>query len=121
METQVKTKEDFKSKMEQLRIESRKKPKDPKYRVHPNLSIRGKELLTRIKSRNIKLDNSGQQYIMDEEILKLSRMNKKDVINEHREGAQKINSLKNKLQNAKTKKDGQAGSSTGSNQEGRKS
>jgi len=76
------------------------KAKDPKFRVIPNLSLKGADILRRLANRSLMLDGTGGQYSLDEFAHASGRMTKSDIILAHREATMNIQSLQNKLQNA---------------------
>lgn len=89
------------------------KKRDPKYRVIPNLSIRGKDLIKRINNRSILPEPDGV-YSLDDKIDETRRMSKLDVSREMLKNQKEINSLTSKL----TNHGGSNKPSTGSNQKG---
>jgi len=75
--------------------------KDPKFRVIPNLSLKGVDVMRRLANRSLMLDGTGGQYSLEEFAHQAQRMTKADVILAHREATMNIQSLQNKLQNVK--------------------
>lgn len=80
------------------------KQKDPKFRVIPNLSLKGKDIATRLKNRTLKIDTDGQ-YSLEAEIDETRRMSKLDISRKAVENNKKINSLNDKLKEKFKKND----------------
>lgn len=70
---------------------------NPKYRVIPNLSLKGKDIMTRIKNRSLIPDRSGQIYSLDDKIDTSRKMSKLDLLNEMQKNDRQISDLKSKL------------------------
>lgn len=67
------------------------KREESKYRVIPNLTPRGSDILRRIKNRSLKTEpNDASDYTDNEEIVRASRLSKKDLITRARENQEKI-------------------------------
>jgi len=77
-------------------METQKKQKNPKFRVVPNLSLKGPEIMRRLKNRSLNLEHGGQ-YSIDEEIQASLKLDKVELKNKARENAQKIADLAKKL------------------------
>jgi len=69
-----------------------------KQKVVPGLSLKGKDLMTRIKNGSIQLQGSNGQYIQSKELADAVRLSKTDQIIAARENAKKVAELKSKLQ-----------------------
>lgn len=85
------------------------KPKNEKYRVIPNCSLRGSDIISRLKNRTL-IPQTGQ-YALDEAIDATRRMNKIDVAREALSNSknihtlqQKADALAKKIDNDKAKK-----------------
>lgn len=85
------------------------KMKNEKYRVIPNCSLRGSDIISRLKNRTL-IPQTGQ-YALDEAIDATRRMNKIDVAREALSNSknihtlqQKANELAKKIDNENTKK-----------------
>lgn len=74
--------------------------KDNKYRVIPNLSLKGKDIMSRVKNRTLILQPN-TTYSLDEEFDNFRRMSKLDQVNRHRELINQKNSLLKQLNNVK--------------------
>lgn len=86
-----------------MSTETAKKPKSNRFKVIPNLSLTGKDILTRLRNRSLTL-NQGGQYILDEKIDQVRRMSKIDIAREALSNQKKINNLNQKLQRNVTTK-----------------
>lgn len=86
-----------KSKSSAAKSAPQQKPKDPRFRVVPNLSLRGTDIMKRLKNGSLKVDVKTGQYSIDDEIDASRRMTKADIINASRKNFQNINNLNNKL------------------------
>lgn len=78
------------------------KPKNTKYKVHPNLTPRGKDIMIRLRNKSL-VTSGGDNYTLDDEIVRASRYNKKDLINKARENAEKIQGYEKELSKPKPK------------------
>lgn len=78
-----------------LAIASTKK-RDPKFKVIPNLSLRGKDIIQRLNNRSLRAEPDGV-YSMDEKIDATRRMRKLDILTEANKNSNEINNLTNKL------------------------
>jgi len=79
-----------------------KKLINSKFRVIPNLSLKGKDIMTRLNNRSLIIDNTGQQYSLEEEFDSMRKMHKTDLMNAHRNNHHLINSLQNQLKNGQS-------------------
>lgn len=79
------------------------KQKDPRFRVHPGLSIKGTELRSRIKNRSILFDPNGQ-YSMDTEILETMKLSKPEILNKAMRNQEYIEDLQRKIEKANQEK-----------------
>jgi len=79
-----------------------KRVRPEKFRVIPNLSLKGRELMTRLKNRSISI-SSDFNHTLEQEYDEIRRMTKKDILRKSNENNQTINNIKNKLQNAQRK------------------
>lgn len=70
--------------------------RDPKYRVKENMSIRAKELLSRVKNRSRIAEPTGQ-HSLEEAIDETRKMRRIDVARKANENMKNINSLTKKL------------------------
>lgn len=77
--------------------------KDPKFRVIPNLSLKGKDIAMRLKNRTLRIDSDGQ-YSLEAEIDETRRMSRLDLARKAQENNKKINILQKTLK-AKPQKD----------------
>lgn len=77
-----------------------KKTTNPKFRVIPNLSLKGRDIMTRLKNRSLILNASGQ-YEINEAIDATRRMTKLDILNEMKRNSSKINEIQSILNQAK--------------------
>lgn len=80
-----------------MSVEQAKRPKSNKFKVIPNLSLKGKDILTRLRNRSLTLGANGQ-YALDEKIDQVRRMSKIDIAREALSNQQRINNLTNKIQ-----------------------
>lgn len=80
-------------------IMAKPKQKNPKFRVHPGLSIRSTELRSRIKNRSIQLDDEGQ-YTLDQTMHEAMSMSKPERVNMAIRNSERINELQMELQYA---------------------
>jgi len=69
-----------------------------KQKVVPGLSLKGKDLMNRIRNGSIQLNSGQGQYIQNKEIADAMRLSKTDQILAARENAKKVSDLKSKLQ-----------------------
>lgn len=76
------------------------KQRDPKFRVIPNLSLRGKDIMTRYKNGTLRMTLEGQ-YSINEKIDESRRMTKQDIINAARDNNSKIEGYKLNLEKLK--------------------
>jgi len=77
------------------------KKRDPKYRVIPNLSLKGKDIMQRVKNRSLDIKSS-TTYSLDEEFDNFRRMDKLDQVNRYNEVQKMKKDLQLKLnQNVK--------------------
>lgn len=74
-----------------------KKPEN-KYRVIPNMTPKGPDLMRMLQNGSLKGGSEGE-YSMDEEIEKISKMSRADLKRESILGQEKVNQLENKLKN----------------------
>lgn len=74
------------------------KKKDSKYRVKPNLTPRGKDIMMRLKNRSLNAIG-GDNYTLDEEIVETRRLDKVELINRARLNHEKIKGLETKAEN----------------------
>lgn len=72
--------------------------KRKEFRVIPNLSLKGKDVLNRLNNRSLILEPGGQ-YNLDEKIEEARRMSKLDILNQHRLETANIANFRKKLQN----------------------
>jgi len=71
-----------------------KQPTKPvKFRVIPNLSLKGKDIMIRLKNRSLILDNKNIQYSLESEFDEARRMSKVDLHRAMLDNAKHINSL----------------------------
>lgn len=77
-------------------IKQQKKPEN-QFRVIPNLSLKGKDILTRLKNKSLKLDHEGQ-YSIQEEIDATRRMSKLDIMDKAQQNKKSIDELNKKIQ-----------------------
>jgi len=69
-----------------------------KTKVVPGLSLKGKDLMNRIRNGSIQLNGSSGQYIQNKDLADAMRMSKTEQIIAARENAKKVAELKSKLQ-----------------------
>lgn len=81
-----------------IRAEKTKKPKDNKYRVIPNLSLKGKDIMQRVKNRSLQLTPQ-MNYSMENEFDEFRRMNKLDQVARYNAIVNEKKSLQQKLNN----------------------
>lgn len=67
------------------------------FKVIPNLSLKGPDILRRYQNRTLNLQGQGQ-YSLDPDIDDARKMTKSDLINKHKELTNQINKAKNNLQ-----------------------
>lgn len=94
---QVKTKEDFKEKMSTLEQEFITRKKHPKYRVSPNLTPRGRDILMRLNNKSLSLQGE-RSYTQNEEIVNARLMSKHELKAAATDNARKIDGLKKGLE-----------------------
>lgn len=79
------------------------KREESKYRVIPNLTPRGTDILRRIQNRSLKTEAQDETaYTENDEVVRASRLSKKDLINKARDNQEKIIQLERdilKIQN----------------------
>jgi len=68
-----------------------------KTKVVPGLSLKGKDLMNRIRNGSIQLNGSGGQYIQNKELADAMRLSKTEQILAARENAKRVQELKSKL------------------------
>lgn len=69
-----------------------------KFKVIPNLSLKGKDIQIRLRNRSLILSQPNMgMYSLDERITEASRMHRTDLINEARKTNENIESLKKQL------------------------
>lgn len=73
------------------------KRKDPKFRVHPKLSITGKDLMSRIKNRSIILEDNGQ-YTLDETMHEATMLSKPEIVNKAIRNNERIQQIKARIE-----------------------
>lgn len=73
--------------------------RDPKFRVIPNLSLKGKDIMKRLQNRSLILDGMTGNYTLEEQWDAMRRMTKADAILAAQKNANQIKELSNKLQN----------------------
>lgn len=77
--------------------------KDSKFKVRPNLSLRGIDIQNRLKSNTLDTQHNSQ-YSLDEKIDETRRMSKLDIHTKYNENQRKIQDLNDKLNKANTPK-----------------
>lgn len=81
-----------------LKARVTKKQKDPQYKVLPFGSLRGRDIMSRLKNKSLIITPS-DNYSLEGTYDEIRRMDKRDIINAARNNTIQINSLKQKLQN----------------------
>lgn len=103
-----------------------RKQNDPKFRVIPNLSLKGKDIMARLRNGSLRLDATGQ-YSLSPEIDATRRMTKLDIELAARENFKKIQSHQKSLKDEQQRqrqaarldeRSGSSGQSNGGNKEG---
>lgn len=95
--TQIKTKEEFQEKQKQLEKDYRTKPKNPKYKVTPNLTPRGIDIIMRLQNKS--LDTTGERsYTLNEDIVNARMKSKHEIIKDAQKNASRIKGLKDSLE-----------------------
>jgi len=74
--------------------------KTNKFKVIPNLSLKGKEIQSRLQNRSLIL-NGNQQYSLDDKIDEARRMSKLDILNERIKLQKSISNMQKSLQHGK--------------------
>lgn len=75
-------------------------PKDAKFKVRPNLSLRGKDIQTRLKNNTLDTD-ADRQYSLDEKIDETRKLSKLELNTKVNENNRKIQDLNDRLNKAK--------------------
>ena len=73
------------------------KKKDNKFRVIPNLSLKGKDIMKRVKNRSLQLTPQ-MTYSLESEYDDFRRMNKLDQVNRYNEVRKQKDQLTKQLQ-----------------------
>ncbi len=73
------------------------KKDENRFKVIPNLSLKGTDVIKRLRNRTLMPSQNGQ-YSLDERIDEARRMNKADLINAYRENGIKLSNINQKLQ-----------------------
>lgn len=76
--------------------EPKRKPVNEKYRVKPNLSLRGRDIMQRLNNGTLPLNKDGQ-YTLDPKYAQMKGKSKIDHARDFVEESIKIENLKNKL------------------------
>lgn len=69
------------------------------YLVQGGMSLKGKDIRSRLYNGTLQPSEGGGQYIIDDELAKISKMSKIDLAREQLKGNNEITNLKNKLAN----------------------
>lgn len=82
-----------------MTTETKKTKQQPvnKFRVIPHLSLRGKDIMTRLKNRSLMFDTSGNQYSTDEQIDATRRMSKLELTRTASDNRKKITAMQQEL------------------------
>jgi len=75
-----------------------KKTDKNKFKVIPNLSLKGPDIMRRIANRTLIMNSQGQ-YSLDQEVDDTRRMTKMDIMNKHRELTGNIANLQKSMNN----------------------
>jgi len=75
-----------------------KKTDKNKFKVIPNLSLKGPDIMRRIANRTLIVNGQGQ-YSLDPEVDDTRKMTKMDIMNKHREITGNIANLQKSMQN----------------------
>lgn len=84
------------AKPRQPMAEASTRKRDPKFKVIPNLSLKGKDIMNRLKNNSLQLQHSGQ-YSLEEEIDNSRRLSKVEIMHKAKENLENINNLTSKL------------------------
>jgi len=76
-----------------------KKTDKNKFKVIPNLSLKGPDIMRRIANRTLIMNGGTGQYSLDEEVDEARRMTKMDIMNKHREITGNIANLQKSMSN----------------------
>lgn len=79
-----------------LKADPRKKTTE--HRVIPNLSLRGEQIMMRLRNGTLKLDPNGT-YSLNEKLDEGRRMSRIDAANAHRQNSIDMANMRSKLQN----------------------
>lgn len=94
-----------------------RKPKDEKFRVIPGRSLKGKDIMNRLKNRTIIPGYDGQ-YTLDEQFSKMKLQSKIDIARDHVKAQKEIHNLKTKLENQNVPSQSKIGQHSGMHKEG---
>jgi len=76
-----------------------KKTDKNKFKVIPNLSLKGPDIMRRIANRTLITNGATGQYSLDAEVDETRRMTKMDIMNKHRELTGNIANLQKSMSN----------------------
>jgi len=76
---------------------------NPKHKVLPNLSLKGKDLMTRVNNRSIDLSTRGNFYGDNPEMFRAKLLAKPELVAAAKKNAEQIANIKKKLENGSTK------------------
>jgi len=75
-----------------------KRTDNNKFKVIPNLSLKGPDIMRRIQNRTLIVNGQGQ-YSLESEVDEARRMTKMDIMNKHREITGNIANLQKSMSN----------------------